>query len=789
MTSTPTLPTVNPYDFANPVDTKDMFVGRTKEIDEILYYLNHAAASRRSISLALLGDRAAGKTSLLNIIAIEATRLNLIPVRIDLNTSDATSPLAFWFKTFDAIFTALHNTVAPTGNGYLFGGVGGKTYNTYQDIIASYQPPPDTTFCPCEFPLHYARAMAAGNSNAQLTDTLIKRDLSRLSSEAGRPIILLFDECNVLSQHGPLLQSLRNTFMNLSGYMLVLTGTPDLFPVMNEVFSPIIRQFKRIAVAPFTTPTETLDVILSPLERLKATHIFPLLPTQVGASIPKQHWHRFCEQLRDIHALTAGKPYEIQLICHVMFKRVQLGKAKEMRLTHDVLDDVLRELEGVNTPERRSMITSVLALPDDLLRALSVLVKCGTSAGVDATLSAAHTVGRWRDDFIRLKNAIPKLVTAGILTAEGDTLRYNGDDYDKIFCKYAARSKHVALDFTPATPGEMINEHIMVAVISLIHHSDSESGYPYDNITTLLTSDNLIDSAKHSSLRDYICDPQRGCDLLSFVRRCPEFFSDVYKFCASKPTGAPRDMNLLSIRFSAGGHEWHGAYMVAHNSSSAGLSTRLRNTLDAMGTRSADTGASLIVSEVLLASCSFADLVPEATSSDCEGIASAHAANAVAMYLNNGNPSSAMEHIGYCLEVADHLSVKDAGNVAYILMTAGRHEDAGRILLPRCTESESSPLVLYNFGLSCLMREKFSDARVAIARANSLMTKAEAEGFMVLLSPQLRDGTIYLEEVWREENDWTEELVDADGLLAVMLDAGKLAESLEQPALGDGPGQ
>jgi hypothetical protein len=793
MTSTPTLPTVNPYDFANPVDTKDMFVGRTKEIDEILYYLNHAATSSRSISLALLGDRAAGKTSLLNIIAIEATRLNLIPVRIDLNTSDATSPLAFWFKAFDAIFTTLNNTVSPSGSGYLFGGVEGRTYNTYQDVIASYKLPSDATFCPCQFPLHYARVMAAGNPNAPLSEMIIQRDLSRLSHEAGRPIVLLFDECNVLSQHRPLLEMLRNTFMNLRGYMLVLTGTPDLFPVMDEVFSPIIRQFKRIVVAPFTTPEETLDVIRSPLERLNAANLFPLLPEAGEHVVPKEYWH-FSEQLRDIHALTAGKPYEIQLICHIMFKRVQLGKAKVMKLTHDVLDDVLRELEGTHTPDRRSMITSVLSLADELLMALSVLVKCGTAAGVDATLSAAYAVGYWHGDYGRLTLAINELVNAGIITAEGDTLRYNGNDYDKIFCKYAARSRKVSLDFTPVSPGELIDRHIAVTLIGILNKQFNDGGgYRFDKFSPLLNSDNLVDPDKARTLHDFISDGLQERDLLSFVRRCPGFVPEIYGFCIKHSTDNPRELSLIAVDFHAGRHKWHGVYVVARSRSDTSSSIRLREVLESMAKRSAEAGARFAFNEVPLGNCVFGDIVAEALKSECDEVvafaANAHAQNAVTSYLEENGRGAAVEHAGVCVQVAEKLADKEAGNVAYILISAGRYDEASQVLLPRCGSGCSTPLLLYNFGLSCLMRKKFSDARVAIARAISLMTRDIADGFMVLLSPQLRDGAIHLEEVWHEQNDRTEKLADADGLLAVMLDAGKLAKSLEQPALGDGPGQ
>ena len=57
----------NPYDFANPVADTMLLVGRESEMDQIKYYLDYAKNAPRPINIALLGQRASGKTSILNI--------------------------------------------------------------------------------------------------------------------------------------------------------------------------------------------------------------------------------------------------------------------------------------------------------------------------------------------------------------------------------------------------------------------------------------------------------------------------------------------------------------------------------------------------------------------------------------------------------------------------------------------------------------------------------------------------------------------------------------------------
>ncbi len=84
MSTSANKPKYNPYDFANPVTDKNLFSGRKKQQEEIRYYLQQAAEAPRPINLALLGNRAAGKTSLLNMIALEAKERDFCVVRIDL---------------------------------------------------------------------------------------------------------------------------------------------------------------------------------------------------------------------------------------------------------------------------------------------------------------------------------------------------------------------------------------------------------------------------------------------------------------------------------------------------------------------------------------------------------------------------------------------------------------------------------------------------------------------------------------------------------------------------------
>jgi len=412
----------NPFDFANPVIDPKLFAGRKSELEDIEYYLNHAKSAPRAINLALIGDRASGKTSLLNIIEAGAKQRGFCTVRIDLDESDIESQLVFFLKLFDGILTAACKDGA-------FGGIQGKTYDTYRSMIDAYDVPDDRTFCPFIFPMQYAKAMSKGNHIVPVSDPGFKDDISLIHSELKRPIAILVDECDVLTHSRVHLEKLRNIFMNISGFFLVFTGTGAFFPLINDVFSPIIRQFKKINVKPFDSEKETKDCVEKPLK---------------GLGIRTQDIFDFetYEEIDAIHNLTGGRPYEIQLICHQLFKRVQQGKAPTLQLSIDVLDDVLEELQSLQDVNVRPVVQCIRNLSKDELSALGVLLFSDKHITFEQAwyLESIFNEGAvWTKDLLREK--LDALVSKKLIKIENDILSFTGDDFDRLYCKYYSRKQ------------------------------------------------------------------------------------------------------------------------------------------------------------------------------------------------------------------------------------------------------------------------------------------------------------------------------------------------------------
>ena len=350
----------NPYDFANPVTQRALFSGRKSEVDDIAYYLDQAKHAPKPISLALVGNRASGKTSLLNIAEQEATDRGFCTVRINLDQSNALTKLNFFGKFFNCVLLSALS-------GGAFGGLEGKTYEVYQDMISTNEIPQDKTFCPFLFPIHYAKAEIAGRNTVSMLDDSIQIDMEKISAELDKPIIILMDECDVLTDNPPLLQKLRNIFMTINGYMVIMAATPNLFPLLDEVFSPIIRQFKTISIREFTNLEESRGCIERPLK-------------QIGVDpweIISKHTYE------ELHDLSGGKPYEINSICHVLFRRCQHQLQERMSLSAAALEDIRRELDKSQSLRQRRILEAIKALSRAEIQRLQILCQANGRLTLD----------------------------------------------------------------------------------------------------------------------------------------------------------------------------------------------------------------------------------------------------------------------------------------------------------------------------------------------------------------------------------------------------------------------
>lgn len=324
----------NPFDFSNPVRSRQLLAGRDSEMGEATYYIDQARAGD-SYSLALIGERATGKTSLLNALEEYAAETGVLSAHVRLDNSIVESELSF----FREIFEALMEQAASRG---LFGGLAGASYDTFLRQVTFLDLDTERATEPLAFGRIYATAKATGRP-ITLTRRALGNDFQVIveaAQAASIPAVLvLVDEADLLSRSETLLQTLRNLLMGTPHLVFAMAGTDHMFPALTEVFSPVPRQFVRISVEPFRSWQDTHRAIRKRLVLSGADWALPRRPVA-----------------RRIHDITRGQPYEVILVAHFAFRELTNRRERRaMTLSARVLEDVARQLEQQNPALRRAV--------------------------------------------------------------------------------------------------------------------------------------------------------------------------------------------------------------------------------------------------------------------------------------------------------------------------------------------------------------------------------------------------------------------------------------------------
>jgi tetratricopeptide (TPR) repeat protein len=744
---------LNPYDFANPVSSQQLFCGREGELKEIRYYLDQATLTSKPMNLALLGSRAAGKTSLLNMIEIEARSRGFCVARVDLNENDATSEMAFFYKLFGDVFSAACSFERRDQDGnvsYPFEGDTGRTYETYVDMTIAYEIPADKTFCPFRFPIRYARAMSSGSPEGRISDNELKHDLLVISRELGRNVVILFDECNVLAGRRVLLQMLRNLFMNLPGFMLVFTGTPELFnDTMDEVFSPIARQFKRIEVGPFQQQADTRDCVERPLKSIGITNL---------QEIFEEDTYRELEQMKDmaLHGLTGGRPYEIQLLCHFMFKRMQLGRTSKMEISVEVLDDVLAELEKGRQIQEWPIILKIRSFSEAELKALDFLTSCDGRATFDQLWFAEYTLrkdNRWKCrqqmlDFLEV------FCKSGVLQVDDGLIRFAGGDFERIYSKYYARRRNIPLPLESAPYEHFVNIGLSIPLdmtyelkglsnaLPPLHIEGEGASYVYLTISSELY--NVFDV-----LRGFE-DAERTTDVYKVY---PELAEALYWLMVKANFDGRAEVTVVNLLFES-------PWMSRHFPFYLDLGADKRKLGELMSiTRSVEERARSLGGSVKV---ELRDVRVLPTGALVEGVSGSgnaelrtilafkHAGRMVDHYQGKRLPR-AVSHAEILLRYEPVVSPNILNNIGYVYMATGELAKALQAFSRAADAYGGAPeaaLPFYNNGVACLMLGHYEEASQYLALASELGAQRSSpeNRCACLFTPCLTDGALTLVE-------------------------------------------
>lgn len=416
---------VNPYNHHSAIRSREKFCDREHELDEIEYYLDQATEQRPSFyNIGITGPEGVGKSSLCNIIEARCADKNILPVRIDLNNEIVDNGEEL-FKYILEIGSEKQEETK--------GALIEKTLSQYIDKL--------------ELNFKFLKIyLDDGENNSQISSRMIRNDLKELYEYIRRPAIcVILDDAHILSQNELVLQRLRNIFSNIEGYILLLSGPEDMFEQISDTFDPLARHFTSVNISNFNQPAETRECLVKPL--------------------PDEERDRIsAETANEVHKITGGSPYEINLVGHYMYRICQREGTSNLELTNDVLETVIKQISNWKRVGDEEILTYINNMTKTQMLALSYLSTfeyCEKERLIDTVtmmmiseheqesqtdiLNQSGNPPHERSQQIheKVRREVSDLLDSDIIIETEDGFRTYRNEYLKTYVRYTAASKNM----------------------------------------------------------------------------------------------------------------------------------------------------------------------------------------------------------------------------------------------------------------------------------------------------------------------------------------------------------
>jgi hypothetical protein len=295
----------NPYDWTREVVNPELFTGRLEELKLIDKEISNFAQNGLMTTLAVIGPRRVGKSSLLRR-TIEICESNkVIPIRIDLSILTASDVSTFWDEFFKKLerFCTEQDIKKPTigftnNKGKIIHGI--KDMNLHgisPEIIIN------------NINLIYEEALKC-KYNGILLIIDEAHYFQRIQSKSASPVIIK--------------QSIKQIVRDCK-LQVMFFGEPDLAEALNDIAEPLYGQGRIILLKNFKTTGEVIKCALQPLYSEYHCLISPMT-------------------IEYLTRLSQGKPNQIRLICKAIYDRFVANKQFDLNITINILDDLMNEI-------------------------------------------------------------------------------------------------------------------------------------------------------------------------------------------------------------------------------------------------------------------------------------------------------------------------------------------------------------------------------------------------------------------------------------------------------------
>jgi len=418
---------VNPYTYQEPVQQSSELVGREDITEEIEYYLEQAKHSQY-YNLAISGDRGVGKTSMINATKEIAQGKDFLAADLPVNQMNTDDEIQFFKDLIEVILEA----------GVEQDQINQSLLTKFREIISGIDASP-------EFSLGYSSTyvkLTSGDTSSSVslpTRELVDDLDSIFHDKVNVPgIAVIIDDIDFLGGSKEILRKLESIVSEIEGYFLIVSGE-DLSEVFPDELSPISQTFTTLHLEPFEEVGNTQEALLQPLsEQLE------------------EEFDESC--VSDVHQISDGSPYEIQLIAHHIYRQYEQGE-DSITVTSEVLDKVAESLDRLREREHHKVASRIKQLTDDQL---SLLVSLLEFPEVPKNWLVEYSL---LDDLDELdsgdlssqkkirSDTIDRLRRRNLISEQEDRLDFAGEAFDRLYLKYYAATEEVIEDLREYTTG------------------------------------------------------------------------------------------------------------------------------------------------------------------------------------------------------------------------------------------------------------------------------------------------------------------------------------------------
>jgi hypothetical protein len=444
----------NPYDYVADVKDPRLFAGRHAERASIGEELLRLKADPPTFPIiALVGQRRVGKTSLLHRVTEFARDERLLACQVDLIAAVAEDAWEFWHDTLQAVLTAAYRVGAVHAAG---------ATQPFGFHLPTGSPP--TSGCPIPelvFARLYRDRPPLGGSPLPPAAALVN-DLRSLMGPVQRAgylgAVLIYDEAHFLTPASDIAQQLRHIARAVEGFALVFAGEPTLNQMFTDPAAPFYLQAKVIPTENFMSKQDIAECALLPLLEAERPLLDPMTVEHLGR-------------------LSRGKPNQIRLICHSIYRRYERENQSDLAITIEAIDNVLDDIQASYGAEYglKDRIDVIRRLGSVDLEALYLATRYPEWRLEDVVaLDEAFRGQQWspkaalrRTDHLQRKHKV--FVAMGLVEDRDDRYALAGDEFFRLYLrfwyevrKFGDLSRRLQLGEGPPTPfGEKVDKLII----------------------------------------------------------------------------------------------------------------------------------------------------------------------------------------------------------------------------------------------------------------------------------------------------------------------------------------